>query len=129
MRLRSTLAMAILPGFPGLEADILVNGIARKEYVDPNSLDEDSPNTVTTFIEAEEDVNFVVQLRRDHRFKYRSNELRWSVSLDGKEVKNSVLDGIDGVGYGAAIIDASYYETADGSFKKKFFFSTLTTSR
>ncbi|TLD18924.1 ATP-dependent RNA helicase [Venturia nashicola] len=120
--------MAILPGFPGLEADILVNDIARKEYIDPDSLDEDSPNTVTTYIEAEADVSFVVQLRRDHRFKYRSNELCCIVSLDGKKVRHLLLKDNTAVGYNAVSIDASYYENDMGSFKKKFFFSTLTTS-
>ncbi|QDS76258.1 hypothetical protein FKW77_001479 [Venturia effusa] len=119
--------MAILPGFPGLKADILVNGVARREYVDPDSLDEDSPNTVTTYIEAEDDANFAVQFRRDHRFKYQSHELCCTVSLDGKTVSRIAVGNNADPSYGSTVIDASYYNTDNGSFKKKFLFSTLTT--
>jgi hypothetical protein len=121
--------MAILPGFPGLEADILVNDVARKEYPDPETSNEDSPSSVTTYIEAEEGAKFVVQLRRDHRFKYRANELCWSVRLDGKMVRSTLIkDGTEPF-YGKSTIEDTRYQTDNGCFIKHFFFSTLTTSR
>lgn len=121
--------MAILRGYPGLEADILVNGVARKEYVDPDSSHEDTPHSVTVYIEAQEDASFSVQLRRDDRFKYRSNELCWSVQLDGKKVRETLLKDNTDIDYRHATIDGTYYQTDSGSFKKNFFFSTLTTSK
>ncbi|KAE9969442.1 hypothetical protein BLS_005353 [Venturia inaequalis] len=120
--------MAILRGYPGLEADILVNGVARKEYLDPELSDADTPNCTTVYIEAQEDTSFVVQLRRDGRFRYKSSQLCWSVQLDGKKVRDTLLHNNSEVGYDRATIDGTYYQTDSGSFKKSFFFSTLTTN-
>jgi hypothetical protein len=120
--------MAILPGFSGLQADIIVNGARCIEYPEPADLNEDTPISVTKYIEAEDGANFVIQLRIDGWFKYITNNISAHIKVDGQVARRPLWlkPTTMGVGHPVRTIDGVELQSNNGWAKRKLVFSTLS---
>ncbi|KAF2142555.1 uncharacterized protein K452DRAFT_318156 [Aplosporella prunicola CBS 121167] len=76
--------MAILESVPGVTAEVRVNNIAVKEYVDTTT--EDPPNTVIKYIEAISGQNFTVNWQFQPNFVHRNHSIYAIIYIDGKNV-------------------------------------------
>jgi hypothetical protein len=121
--------MAILAEYPGLEADVIVNNVACKEYPEPAESNEDTPNSVTKYIEVQDGVNFAVRLRIDHRFQHIQSDLCWGVLLDGQVMNELVLVKAIHANGTTQVIDHALGGSKGNFYHKKFFFSALNTSK
>ncbi|KAI1510760.1 hypothetical protein Ptr86124_010565 [Pyrenophora tritici-repentis] len=78
--------MTVIPVYPGLKVEILVNDNALPEYEDI----EDTPsplNLVTKYIEATTGTEFKIRSMINETFPFPPGDLLLSVSFDGKPVK------------------------------------------
>ncbi|PZD22694.1 hypothetical protein A1F96_10917 [Pyrenophora tritici-repentis] len=83
--------MTVIPVYPGLKVEILVNDNALPEYEDI----EDTPsplNLVTKYIEATTGTEFKIRSMINETFPFPPGDLLLSVSFDGKPVKGEEED-------------------------------------
>ncbi|KAK3320776.1 hypothetical protein B0T19DRAFT_403400 [Cercophora scortea] len=84
--------MAVITELPGLEATILVNGAAAKEYIDDSADDEqDQPDcpTVVKYIESVPGASFSIRFVKDKKFRHSSHHIAYKVAVDG--IRTSLL--------------------------------------
>lgn len=120
--------MAIFSAFPGLAAHVIIGNRVRKEYDVPADSIEDTPTSVTKYIEAEDGTAFQIQLRFYRQFKYLNTDLCWRLRLDGKLVSETLLFKQSIVHNYIIAIGSVYVGSDDKCFAKKFMFSALTTN-
>ncbi|PZD35473.1 hypothetical protein A1F97_08633 [Pyrenophora tritici-repentis] len=83
--------MTVIPVYPGLKVEILVNDNALPEY--ENIEDTPSPlNLVTKYIEATTGTEFKIRSMINETFPFPPGDLLLSVSFDGKPVKGEEED-------------------------------------
>lgn len=76
--------MAVHPEYPGLEVDIVVDGVPLKEHPPPADFDETIyPWTIIRYIEATPGAKFGVRYRSDPSFKYCQSSIRRAICIDG----------------------------------------------
>lgn len=121
--------MAILRGYPGLEADIIVNKLACKEYHEPEDSNKDTPNSATRYIEAQDGANFTIRLRLDRRFKHIKSDLAFGILLDGNVMRETFLEKARHTHGRSFDTEGALGGSAGAVYEKKFLFSTLNTSR
>jgi hypothetical protein len=119
--------MAIIPGLPGLRAEIIVNDIARKEYPPPADSHEDAPSSVTSYIEAADDSKFAIRIHIDRHFEYIEGDLCFGIRLDGEKVRNYLADEKNHKKGRILTVDYATAGSGENYVKREFFFSLLTT--
>jgi hypothetical protein len=79
--------MAIHPDYPGLSAEVIVDGDPLTEYrCDDNDV-EDQPNTFTQYVQVDSDVNFSVRYTIPQGL-YGAYGVRSNIKIDGKSVSS-----------------------------------------
>jgi hypothetical protein len=76
-------AMAIIESHPHIRAEIISNGAPLPEFV--NDDEEDAPDTVTKYIEAESGAEFAVHVTLTA--PYPETSILYEIKLDGKHVR------------------------------------------
>ena len=79
--------MAILPAFPGLTVEILVNGVPLQEYDDEDE-ELESPNTIAEYIEARSGTQFSVRCISSQRLPVPDSTMQ--IFLDGTQVTSTL---------------------------------------
>lgn len=82
--------MAIIPGFPGLRAEIIAGGNACCEYSESGDANEDTATSVTRYIEAKDGENFKIVIEFLSDFKYRDFDIMAVVTVDGQVVQKPI---------------------------------------
>ncbi|KAK3683952.1 hypothetical protein B0T22DRAFT_266766 [Podospora appendiculata] len=84
----STNTMAVITELPGIEAIIVVNGTAAKEYVDTDADEKqdrhDCP-TVVQYIESVPGASFAFRFVKDKNFRHSSHHIAIKFSVDGMQ--------------------------------------------
>lgn len=65
-----------------LEAELIVNKLGCKEYHWPEDSNEDTPNSATRYIEAQDGADFTIRSRLDRRFKHINGDLAFGILLE-----------------------------------------------
>jgi hypothetical protein len=122
--LRSLVVMAIVNKTPRVEAEILIDGVATREYVDGE--DQVEVDTVTRYVEAKSGADFAIRFRSTQKPKH---DVSAEALVDGRSVMSTLVllndfcngtleSTVDGV-----------RSSKDGKWSlSKFFFSDLMTS-
>jgi hypothetical protein len=118
--------MAILPGFPGLEAGITVRNVAAREYTNADDANADTPTSVTRYIEAEEGAKFQIHIKILPQFEYRNHDVTAQVELDGQVVQRPLWKK-DCYPHPVRPIEGIDAETPRGWMRRSFMFENLTT--
>jgi hypothetical protein len=121
--------MAILTGGVGLEAEIVVQGVSRKEYAGPVNPDEDTTVSVTKYIEAEEGVNYAVRFRTTRQYEHDDYDLCWRLRIDGKIMRESLQWKEDHRKESWQTVDSITTGSKGNFMARKFLFSALATSK
>jgi hypothetical protein len=120
--------MAILPGFPGLEAFVNVRKTRCQEYPEPEDSNEDTPTSVTNYIEAEEGVNFEVEINVLKTFKWINYDISVDVKVDDKLVLKPLFQTTN-IPHVTRFVDGIDVKTKDKWTKRKLMFSVLSTGK
>lgn len=99
---------------PGLSIELRTDGQALREYADDETIDGENA-TATRYVEAVPNTEFSVHTSVESSFRYRLDDLRVSVCVDGQEMTGrcypapaaapvhydirDTVDNINGVGY------------------------------
>ena len=118
--------MAILTEIPCLEVTILVDGKALEEFDDPGGQSEQGQ--VTKYIRSTGDTNFGIEVKIKKcrpGFKYRKNDIRTTVQLDGALVYRGIRQKNNPT---KDLLVTGTRENKNGMWtQRKFFFSDLVT--
>jgi hypothetical protein len=121
----SKLHMAIHPDYPGLVADVVVNGRALDEHRDDESPD---PNTTSVYIEAKAGEYFAVRYTLPST-QFTTYSIKASVRLDGTHVRANVYDrNIYSAGITQLFGTSSAY-VGGRNMGQRFRFTALTTCK
>ncbi|KAF2635879.1 hypothetical protein P280DRAFT_473522 [Massarina eburnea CBS 473.64] len=114
--------MAITELYPHINVEILSNGVPLQEYV--NDEEENSPGTVTKYIEAKSGGDFAV--RYSITKPWPETCLVFQISMDGKYVHGKILETnlFHGREY-TSTVDAVTFSDRNKHFSQKFCFSEL----
>jgi hypothetical protein len=119
--------MAVLPGFPGLEVEIVVNKATCHEYSQhDDERNEDSPTSATKYIEAKDGANFLIRINLVPPFKYIRNNISAEVKVDGQIVQMPLWRPSDAPNP-VTSIEGIEGETARGWRIRKLVFANLLT--
>jgi hypothetical protein len=83
--------MAILPGFPGFEVVVRVNGVALQEHRDVYEAEPDTPDRITRYVQATSGAKFEILFSRQQCFQSPSHDIGVDVFLDGHCVARPLL--------------------------------------
>jgi len=83
--------MAILPGFPGFEVTIRVNGVALQEYQDAYEAEPDTPDRITRYVQATSGAKFDIFFKRQQGFQLPNHEISVDIILDGHCVEKQLI--------------------------------------
>ena len=86
--------MVVNPDLPKLDVSVHVEGVALKEWVDPD-LDEDN-RTVTRYIKAVANKRFDVRLVVSEGFQFEGDLISCKVYIDGKKMHSPIIRKKDG---------------------------------
>jgi hypothetical protein len=125
--------MPQLPAYPGLVADILVDGVPLEELSVPGDVSEDTPASVTRYVEARSGANFEIRVRMGQQFRRDLDpryDLAISVFVDGVKQKGEIWTRADIAAFGGDCLDRRHkgvkYQ-ADGDWKlKRFMFADFS---
>jgi hypothetical protein len=118
--------MAVLPGFPGLEVQIVVNNAACKEYSEPDEEHgEDTSTTVTKYIEAKDGTQFHIRINMLPTFKYCKYDISSTVKVDGQTIAKPLWENEDP--FAPRIVEGVESKTAGGWRRRNLVFANLTT--
>lgn len=79
--------MAIHPKYPGLSAEVIVDGNPLTEYPCDDNEVEEQPNTFTQYVQVASDVNFSVRYTIPKGL-YGAHGVRSNIKIDGKSVSS-----------------------------------------
>jgi hypothetical protein len=85
--------MVNLKAFPGISAQVYVDGKPLKEYTDDTI--EDEEGTVTRYIEAVSDKNFEICLEVKKGTKITRSAVSFRVEVDGMRIKKPIMSIAD----------------------------------
>lgn len=120
--------MAILPGFPGLEVDVVAGGLPLHEYNHPtNPTGTTTDSSAIKYIEATPGIEFAIRIRTDDNIKNLDHDLHYEVEVDGVYKLGFLLMRSNRA--------VAYTDTVDGipsslegqTIMRKFVFVTLVT--
>lgn len=117
--------MAIHPDFPGLVAEVVVDGKPLREYDDDGQA---APKTVTKYVEVVSDANFGVRCTFPKDF-FLCGEHQFKVIVDGVEIEGSAPVRLLGSGILIWCMDRASRRTVNGSYTQKLRFSQLTLGK
>jgi hypothetical protein len=117
--------MAIYTDYPGLVADVVINGRALEEHRDDESPDS---NTTSVYIEAKAGEHFAVRYTLPST-QFTTYSIKASVRLDGTHVRANVYDRNTYKSDTTQLFDASAAYVGGRDVGQRFRFTALTTCK
>ncbi|KAK4496758.1 hypothetical protein PRZ48_012741 [Zasmidium cellare] len=85
--------MAVLDGLPGVEVTVQVDGIALKEYEDPD--EEELAKTHVCYVESKSEKHFSISVKVKDDFKYKGDSISVLTTADGTDAAYDLYDSDD----------------------------------
>lgn len=83
--------MAILPGFPGFEVVVRVNGVALQEHQDVYEAEADTPDRITRYVQATSGAKFDILFTQQQCFQLPSHDIVARLYLDGYNTESIAI--------------------------------------
>lgn len=119
--------MAVHPEFPGLSAEVVVNGEPLKEYDDDDHSSAGNWNNIAKYVEVNNEALFGVRYTIPHGFSEEFG-VKTNLTIDGKHVRSYTHNQYQVVHSKRDIVKCldECYSTVDGiKYTQKFRFSQL----